>query len=71
MITTKQISELVELLPDYKKVLIFELAKCLVADDVATPEDLAAIQKARDEYARGECVSFASAEELAAYFKVS
>jgi hypothetical protein len=71
MITAKQISELVELLPDYKKILIFEVAKCLIDDDIATPEDLEAIKKARDEYARGECVSFASAEELAAYFNVS
>jgi len=70
MLTARQISDVVELLPEREKVLIFELAKCLVPDDVATPEDIADISKARAEYERGECVSFASAEEMAAHFGI-
>jgi hypothetical protein len=70
MITARQISDVVELLPEREKILIFELAKCLIPDNVAMPEDLSDIKKARNEYERGECVSFTSAGEMAAYFGV-
>ena len=70
MLTVKQISELVELLPERDKVFVFELAKRLIPDDVATPEDLFFIKKARKEHENGDCISFVSAEEMAAHFGV-
>ena len=66
--TVRQISEVVDLLPEREKMLIYELAKCLLPDDVATPEDLSDVRKARAEYERGECMSFGSAKEMAEHF---
>jgi hypothetical protein len=70
MITSQQISDVLELLPAREKALIFELAKCLIPDDVATLEDVTDIKRARAEHERGECVSFSSADEMMAYFGV-
>lgn len=57
MPAVKQLSKLVELLPEEEQALVFELVIRLLPDDVATPEDLADIAEARTEYACGETVN--------------
>lgn len=57
---TKQLSDLVELLPEKEQTLILELVIRLLPDDIATDEDLADIAEARAEYMRGECQSLES-----------
>jgi hypothetical protein len=41
-------------LPESEKYLLLEIIKRFVPDDLATPDDLEAIQKARGELKRGE-----------------
>jgi hypothetical protein len=55
--TAKQIANMVEMLPVKEQSLIFELVSRLLPDDIATPEDIKAIEEARAEYARGETIS--------------
>jgi hypothetical protein len=43
-----------DLLSDSEQNLVYELMIRLAPDDVATPEDLADIAAAREEYRRGE-----------------
>ena len=43
-------------LPEREQVLIFELIKSLLPDDVATPDDIAVHNAATDAYRRGEYV---------------
>ncbi len=52
----KPTNEMVEQLPDQEKVLVFELVRRLVPDDVATPKDIKAIHAAQEEYRRGETI---------------
>lgn len=52
-----QLVEMIDCLPEQEQVLVFEIVKRFVPDDVATADDLQAIQAAREEYARGETVS--------------
>ena len=52
-----QINLIVEQLPEVEQRLILELVKRINPDDVLTPEDIADIEEARAEYARGETVS--------------
>jgi hypothetical protein len=54
--TAKQIANMVEMLPVKEQSLIFELVSRLLPDDMATPEDMKAIEEARAEYARGETI---------------
>lgn len=56
----KQLSDLVELLPEKEQTLILELVIRLLPDDIATDEDLVDIAEARAEYMRGECQSLES-----------
>jgi len=60
-----------ELLTEQEQQLIYSLMSRLVPDDVATPEDIAAIRNAEAEYARGETVHFSSTKEMAAHFGVN
>lgn len=53
----KQLDEMLDYLPEAEQVIIFEIVKRFVPDDVATADDLEAIQAARREYANGETVS--------------
>lgn len=53
-ISNQQLHTLIELIPDEDKPTIFNVLSHFVPDDVASPEDLADIKQARDEYARGE-----------------
>ena len=52
-----QLVEMIDYLPEQEQVLLFEIVKRFVPDDIATPDDLEAIQEAGEEYARGETVS--------------
>ena len=56
MSLTQQINLIVEQLPEAEQLLILELVRRINPDDVLTPEDIADIQEARAEYARGETV---------------
>ena len=51
-----QLVEVIDILPETEQSLLLEIARRFVADDVATPDDLAAIEAARAEYAAGETV---------------
>ncbi|MCL1858352.1 MAG: hypothetical protein FWF92_03880 [Oscillospiraceae bacterium] len=53
----KQITDVIELLPEKEQKLIYELIIRLLPDDIATKEDIIDIEQARDEYNRGETVS--------------
>lgn len=53
----KQLDEMIDCLPEQEQVLLFEIVKRFVSDDVATTADLEDIQTAHAEYARGETVS--------------
>ncbi|MDR2885034.1 MAG: hypothetical protein LBV09_08000 [Deferribacteraceae bacterium] len=55
MILSKQISVIVEQMPEYNQRLVLELVKSMLhPDDVLTDEDIADIKQARAEFARGE-----------------
>ena len=45
---------MIDCLPEAEQVLVLEIVKRFVADDVATPDDLAQIRAADEEFARGE-----------------
>ena len=53
---------------------LYKVAVCFMTQndfDYISPEDSERIKRAHDEILRGECISFASAEDLAAHFGVS
>lgn len=49
-----QIVEMIDYLPEQEQILIFEIVKRFVPDDMATPDDLLAIKEAREEYMQGK-----------------
>ena len=51
-----QLVNLIDCLPEQEQLLIYEIVKRFIPDDVATPADLAAIAKANAEFERGEYV---------------
>lgn len=53
----KQLAEVIDYLPEQEQILLFEIAKRFVPDDIATSEDLEAIKTAREEYTKGETVN--------------
>lgn len=53
----QQLNEIIDYLPDQEVLLLFEIAKRFFQDDSATVDDLAAINTARNEYARNETVN--------------
>jgi len=53
---TNQITDMVEQLQEPEQILIMEIVKRFLPDDVATYEDLIDIAVARKEYLRGEAV---------------
>ena len=72
------LQEVVEKLSNERQLIIYRLALDMLAAqqtdedfDYLSPEDIAGIKRAIDEHNRGDYVSFASAEELAAHFGVS
>ncbi|MCI9596536.1 MAG: phosphoribosylaminoimidazolesuccinocarboxamide synthase [Firmicutes bacterium] len=52
-----QLVEMIDCLPDQEQMLVFEIVKRFISDDVATADGLQATQDARDEYVRGETVN--------------
>ena len=52
----EQLVGMIDCLPEADQSLLLEIVKRFIPDDVATPDDLAAIQAAREEYERGETV---------------
>lgn len=53
----KQLVDVIDCLPEQEQILLFEIAKRFVADDVATDNDIEAVSAARQEYANGETVN--------------
>lgn len=53
----EQLVGVIDCLPETEQSLLLEIARRFLPDDVATPEDLEAIQAARAEYASGQTVS--------------
>ena len=52
-----QLLEMIDCLPEQEQMLVFEIVKRFVPDDVATADDLQAIQAAQAEYLNGETVN--------------
>ena len=52
-----QLVDVIDVLPETEQLLLLEIAKRFISDDVATVDDLEAIRAAREEFARGETVS--------------
>lgn len=53
----EQLVEMIDCMPEQEQVLLFEIAKRFVSDDIASADDLAAIAAAREDLANGETVS--------------
>lgn len=51
-----QLIEMIDCLPDQDQVLVFEIVKRFMHDDIATADDIRAIQAAHEEYIRGETI---------------
>jgi len=52
----EQIKDLIDYVPESEQVVLLEVVKHFVADDIATPDDLAAIEEARREFENGETI---------------
>ncbi len=52
----EQLVGVIDCLPETEQSLLLEIARRFLPDDMATPDDLEAIQTARAEYARGQTV---------------
>lgn len=52
-----QLVDLIDCLSEEELLLLLEIARRFVPDDLATPDDLAAIEAARSEYEAGETLS--------------
>ena len=53
----EQLVGVIDCLPETEQSLLLEIARRFLPDDVATPDDLADIQRARAEYVGGQTVS--------------
>lgn len=52
----EQLVEMIDCLPEKEQLLLLEIARRFVPDDVATPDDLNAINTARKEFVSGETI---------------
>jgi len=52
----EQLVSMIDCLPETEQSLLLEIVRRFLPDDIATPDDLEAIQTARAEYARGQTV---------------
>lgn len=52
-----QLVNMIDYLPEQEQMLLLEIVKRFVSDEIATADDLQAIEAARAEYANGETVS--------------
>ncbi len=53
----KQLFDVIDCLPEQEQILLFEIAKRFIVDDVANADDIIAIREARKEYADGETIN--------------
>jgi hypothetical protein len=60
MSIAQQITLIVEQFPEAEQMLILELVRRINPDDILTSEDIADIEEARAEYARGETIQDAA-----------
>ena len=51
-----QLIEMIDCLPETEQVLLVEIVRRFIPDDVTTPDDIAAHALAMDEYRRGETI---------------
>ncbi len=49
--------EMIDCMPEQEQLLLFEIAKRFVSDDIASADDLQAIKEAHEDLANGETVS--------------
>ena len=52
-----QLLEIIDCMPEQEQLLLFEIAKRFISDDIATSDDLQAIAEAQKEYTEGKTVS--------------
>jgi len=52
-----QLLNMIDCLSEQEQILIMELVKRIIPDDIATSDDLSAIKTAKYEYKRGEMTS--------------
>jgi hypothetical protein len=66
----QQLHLLVDLVEETDLDTLYNVMIRFIPEDDAEPDEIEAIERAKDEIARGDYVSFASAEEMAAHFGV-
>lgn len=53
----ERLVEMIDCIPEQEQLLLLEIAKRFVSDDIASTDDIAAIKAARQDLANGETVS--------------
>lgn len=53
----EQLAQVIDCLPETEQTLLLEIAIRFIPDNIATPDDLEAIQTARADYENGETIS--------------
>jgi len=69
-----ELHKVIDKLDEMQLYALYKVATCFISQkdfDYISPEDSERINRSFDEIRRGECVSFSSAEEMAAYFGVN
>ncbi|MCL2810536.1 MAG: hypothetical protein FWD25_01420 [Clostridia bacterium] len=69
-----KLHKVIDTLDEMQLDALYKVAACFVAQrdfDYISPEDSERIKEGHEQILRGECVSFASAEEMAAHFGVN
>ena len=51
-----QLIQVIDVLPEEEQTLLLEIARRFMSDDIATLDDLKAIEEARAEYEAGEAI---------------
>ena len=52
----EQLVGVIDCLPETEQIILLEVARRFLPEDMATPDDLEAIRTAREEFARGETI---------------
>ena len=53
----KQLVDVIDCLPEQEQILLFEIAKRFIADDVANADDVEAVRAARQDYTNCDTVN--------------
>lgn len=53
----KQLDDMIDCMPEQEQILLFEIAKRFLSDDIATKDDLEAIRIAREEHRSGQTIN--------------